>query len=88
MKRKLMAVVLTASLAFGLVACGNGAGGETQAPAETEQEAPAEEEPAEEEAPAAEGKTLKVAYIPNSMSNEMNAYGYKIMEEHQGDYNM
>ncbi len=89
MKRKLMAVVLTASLAFGLAACGNSAGGEAQAPAETEQEAPAEEEPAEEEAPAAEeGKTLKVAYIPNSMSNEMNAYGYKIMEEHQGDYNM
>lgn len=34
------------------------------------------------------GKTLKVAYIPNSMSNEMNAYGYKIMEQIQGDYNM
>ena len=27
---------------------------------------------------AAEGKTLKVAYITNSMSNEMNAYGFKI----------
>lgn len=37
---------------------------------------------------AEEAETLKVAYIPNSMSNEMNAYGYKIMEENQGDYNM
>ena len=37
---------------------------------------------------AKEAETLKVAYIPNSMSNEMNAYGYKIMEENQGDYNM
>ena len=34
------------------------------------------------------GKTLKVAYIPNSMSNEMNAYGFKIMEEHAAEYNM
>lgn len=37
---------------------------------------------------AEEAQTLKVAYIPNSMSNEMNAYGYKIMEEHQEEYNM
>ena len=37
---------------------------------------------------AEEAETLKVAYIPNSMSNEMNAYGYKIMEENQDDYNM
>ena len=39
-------------------------------------------------ATAEEGKTLKVAYIPNSMSNEMNAYGFKIMEEHAAEYNM
>lgn len=37
---------------------------------------------------AEEAETLKVAYIPNSMSNEMNAYGYKIMEQYQDDYNM
>lgn len=37
---------------------------------------------------AEEAKTLKVAYIPNSMSNEMNAYGFKIMEQIAGDYNM
>lgn len=37
---------------------------------------------------AEDAEPLKVAYIPNSMSNEMNAYGYKIMEENQGDYNM
>lgn len=37
---------------------------------------------------AEEAKTLKVAYIPNSMSNEMNAYGYKIMEQYQEEYNM
>lgn len=34
------------------------------------------------------GKTLKVAYIPNSMSNEMNAYGFKIMDQIAADYNM
>lgn len=37
---------------------------------------------------AEEAQTLKVAYIPNSMSNEMNAYGYKVMEEYQEEYNM
>ncbi len=37
---------------------------------------------------AEETETLKVAYIPNSMSNEMNAYGYKIMEQYQDEYNM
>lgn len=37
---------------------------------------------------AEEGKTLKVAYIPNSMSNEMNAYGFKIMEQYAPEYNM
>lgn len=37
---------------------------------------------------ADEAETLKVAYIPNSMSNEMNAYGYKIMEQYQDEYNM
>jgi len=97
MKKKLAATVLAASMALGLVACGNAQGEDvaTEAPAEesTEapaEEAPAEEAPAEEEAaePAGEEKALKVAYIPNSMSNEMNAYGYKIMEEHQDEYNM
>ncbi len=39
-------------------------------------------------ASAEAGKTLKVAYIPNSMSNEMNAYGFKIMEQVEKDYNM
>ena len=37
---------------------------------------------------SAEGKKLKVAYITNSMSNEMNAYGFKIMEQHADQYNM
>ena len=85
MKKKLMVTVLAASLAFGLVACGNTAS-EDAAPAAPAEES-AEEAPAAEEA-AEEGKTLKVAYIPNSMSNEMNAYGYKIMAEHQDEYNM
>ena len=94
MKKKLMATVLAASLAFGLAACGSAAGGDTASEAPSEEsaeEAPAEEAPAAEdtaETAAEAGKTLKIAYIPNSMSNEMNAYGYKIMEEHQGDYNM
>ena len=89
MKKKLMATVLAASLAFGLAACGSAAGGDTASEAPSEEsaeEAPAEEAPAAEdtaETAAEAGKTLKVAYIPNSMSNEMNAYGYKIMEEHQ-----
>lgn len=39
-------------------------------------------------ASAEAGRTLKVAYVTNSMSNEMNAYGYKIMEEHAAEYNM
>lgn len=34
------------------------------------------------------GEELKVAYIPNSMSNEMNAYGFKIMEQNAAKYNM
>ena len=37
---------------------------------------------------ADDAEKIKVAYIPNSMSNEMNAYGYKIMEQYQDDYNM
>lgn len=37
---------------------------------------------------SAEGKKLKVAYITNSMSNEMNAYGFKMMEQHADQYNM
>ena len=89
MKKKLMATVLAATLAFGLAACGNNAGGDATPNAtaeESTEEAPAEAE--SEDSSAEEGKTLKIAYIPNSMSNEMNAYGYKIMEEHQGDYNM
>ena len=39
-------------------------------------------------AAVSEGKTLKVAYITNSMSNEMNAYGFKIMEQYAPQYNM
>lgn len=37
---------------------------------------------------ADDAEKIKVAYIPNSMSNEMNAYGYKIMEQYQDDYDM
>lgn len=34
------------------------------------------------------GKTLKVAYIPNSMSNESLAYAYREMERMAPDYNI
>ncbi len=89
-----MITVLAATLVFNLAGCGGAAGGDKtpEAPVSEETgEASTEEMPAGEETAepvAEEGKVLKVAYIPNSMSNEMNAYGYKIMKEHQGDYNM
>lgn len=33
-------------------------------------------------------RTLKVAYIPNSMSNESMAYSFKEMEKHAAEYNI
>ena len=33
-------------------------------------------------------KPLKVAYIPNSMSNESLAYGFKILEQYAADYSI
>ncbi|MEA4896790.1 sugar ABC transporter substrate-binding protein [Bacillota bacterium Meth-B3] len=37
---------------------------------------------------AQEGKALKVAYIPNSMSNESLAYGFKMLQQYAADYNI
>lgn len=90
MRKKLMVTILAVSLTLGLAACKSTSDGGTapEAPAEVSGEETSVEEEAPAEGEVAEGKTLKVAYIPNSMSNEMNAYGYKIMEQYQGDYNM
>ena len=74
MKKKIIAVLLACTVAFGMVACGNSAD-EPAAPAETETpaeetEAPAEEEaaPAEEaaEAPAADYSEIKVGMVTDT----------------------
>lgn len=71
MKKKILAVILAATMVFGLTACGNDAG-QTSAPADegTEAPAPADEgteapAPADEEAeaPAASGELIKVGII-------------------------
>ncbi|MCR5387917.1 MAG: sugar ABC transporter substrate-binding protein, partial [Lachnospiraceae bacterium] len=79
MKKKVLALVLTAAMAFGLTACGGSqAAAPAAAPADAapaaEEEAPAEDEApaAEAEAPAA-GEAIKVAII----NNDPNESGYR-----------
>ncbi len=82
MKKKVLAILMAATMVFGLTACGNDAA-QTEAPAPepaVEEEAPAAE-PAEEEAeteteteaPAASGELIKVGII----NNDPNESGYR-----------
>lgn len=78
MKKKILAVLLAATMVFGLTACGNDAG-QASAPADEGTEAPADEgteAPADEEAeaPAASsGELIKVGII----NNDPNESGYR-----------
>lgn len=80
MKKKMLAVVLSAVLALSLTACGGGSKPEAEAPAEEKTEAPAEEtaeEPAEEaEAATADvngdGKVI-VGYISKNLTDPFHA---------------
>lgn len=64
MKKKILAVMLTATMAFSLMACGGGAASGDSAPAADA--APAAEAPAAEEAaaPAAKGDKPTIAFVP------------------------
>ena len=73
MKKKVLAVILAATMVLGLAACGSKPAAET---AKTEEAAPAKEETkTEEAAPAAEssGELIKVGII----NNDPNESGYR-----------
>lgn len=79
MKKKILAIMMAATMVFGLTACGNDTT-QTEAPApepavEEEAPAPADETEAEveEEAPAASGELIKVGII----NNDPNESGYR-----------
>lgn len=77
MKKKILAIMMAATMVFGLTACGNDTT-QTEAPApepavEEEAPAPADETEVEAEAPAASGELIKVGII----NNDPNESGYR-----------